>query len=233
MEAQQTAAVCDYDVMEVTTDTDAAIPSVDGLWAVFRHSTNPMLLADDDRVYVDANEAASQMLGMPREAIIGRRIEDLTPADQRDAVDGAWRAFLAAGSLAGVFELEAAGGRRILVDYNATAHILPGRHLTIFVAVPAGDAPNPVPPVMLGHDVGTGAAGPGASILTAREREVLGRLALGLTGSEVARELGISPETVRVHVRNAMRRLGARTRVQAIGLALAAGEIGMDEPAGP
>jgi DNA-binding CsgD family transcriptional regulator len=128
-----------------------------------------------------------------------------------------------------VFELEAAGGRRILVDYNATAHILPGRHLTIFVAVPAGDTPNPVPPVMLGHDVGTAAAR-SASILTAREREVLGRLALGLTGSEVARELGISPETVRVHVRNAMRRLGARTRVQAIGLALAAGEIGMGEP---
>lgn len=228
MEAQQTAAVCDYDVMEVTSDTDVAVPSVDGLWAVFRHSTNPMLLADDDRVYVDANEAASQMLGMPREAIIGRRIEDLTPADQRDAVDGVWRAFLAAGSLAGVFELEAAGGRRILVDYNATAHILPGRHLTIFVAVPAGDTPNPVPPVMLGHDVGTAAAR-SASILTAREREVLGRLALGLTGSEVARELGISPETVRVHVRNAMRRLGARTRVQAIGLALAAGEIGMGE----
>ena len=228
MEAQQTATVCDYDVMEVTTDTDAAVPSVDGLWAVFRHSTNPMLLADDDRVYVDANEAASQMLGMPREAIIGRRIEDLTPADQRDAVDGVWRAFLAAGSLAGVFELEAAGGRRILVDYNATAHIMPGRHLTIFVAVPAGDTPNPVPPVMLGHDVGTAVAR-SASILTAREREVLGRLALGLTGSEVARELDISPETVRVHVRNAMRRLGARTRVQAIGLALAAGEIGMGE----
>ena len=229
MEAQQTATVCDYDVMEVTTDTDAAVPSVDGLWAVFRHSTNPMLLADDDRVYVDANEAASQMLGMPREAIIGRRIEDLTPADQRDAVDGVWRAFLAAGSLAGVFELEAAGGRRILVDYNATAHIMPGRHLTIFVAVPAGDTPNPVPPVLLGHDVGPAVAR-SASILTAREREVLGRLALGLTGSEVARELGISPETVRVHVRNAMRRLGARTRVQAIGLALAAGEIGMGEP---
>lgn len=217
--------------MEVTSSADGDAAAVDGLWAVFRHSTNPMLLVDDDRVYVDANEAASQMLGMPREAIIGRRIDDITPVDQRDALEDVWRAFLAAGSLAGVFELEMADGRRILVDYIATAHILPGRHLSIFVAVTDGDAPNPLPPIVLGHDARGGDGVRGAGVLTAREREVLARLALGLTGTEVARELGISPETVRVHVRDAMRRLGARTRVQAIGLALASGEIGVDADA--
>jgi PAS domain S-box-containing protein len=201
---------------------------VEGLWAVFRHSTNPMLLADDRRVYVDANEAASQLLGVPRESIIGNRIDDFTPEEQQGSMEEAWLAFLAAGSLAGVFELAAAGGRRVLVDYNATANILPGRHLSIFVAVPEGDEPNPLPPVMLGHAAPHPDATTGRALLTPREREVLEQLALGRTGTETAQELGISPETVRVHVRNAMRRLGARTRVQAIGLALARGEIGME-----
>lgn len=214
----------------------SAVPAespVEGLWAVFRHSTNPMVLADDQRAYVDANEAASQLFGMPREAIIGRRVDDFTPRESHEAMEDVWRAFLAAGSLAGVFELQVGDGRRVLVDYNATANILPGKHLSIFVAVPDGEAPNPLPPVVFGHgERGEGSLrGPG--VLTPREREVLERLALGRTGSEAARELGISPETVRVHVRNAMRRLGARTRVQAIGLALASGEIGVEEPKGP
>ena len=86
---------------------------------------------------------------------------------------------------------------------------------------------------VLGHGERSGGPTRGTGVLTPREREVLGRLALGLTGSEAARDLGISPETVRVHVRNAMRRLGARTRVQAIGLALAAGEIGVGDPERP
>lgn len=61
--------------------------------------------------------------------------------------------------------------------------------------------------------------------LSPREREVLGWLAQGLTGEEIAARLHLSAETVRTHVRNAMDKLGARTRVQAIVLALRKGEI--------
>ena len=35
-----------------------------------------ILIADDERRYVDLNRAASEALGLPREAIIGRRIEE-------------------------------------------------------------------------------------------------------------------------------------------------------------
>jgi DNA-binding CsgD family transcriptional regulator len=58
-----------------------------------------------------------------------------------------------------------------------------------------------------------------------REWEVLGLLALGHTGEEIAEELGISPETVRNHLRGAREKLGARTRAQAIALALSRGLI--------
>jgi DNA-binding NarL/FixJ family response regulator len=69
------------------------------------------------------------------------------------------------------------------------------------------------------------AATPTAPVLSAREREVLDLLARGLTGDDAAGQLFLSPLTVRTHVRNAMRKLGAHTRVHAITLALQQGEI--------
>lgn len=61
--------------------------------------------------------------------------------------------------------------------------------------------------------------------LSPREREVLGLLSQGLSGEEVAKQLFLSSETVRTHVRNAMSKLGAATRAHAVALALQRGEI--------
>jgi DNA-binding CsgD family transcriptional regulator len=64
-----------------------------------------------------------------------------------------------------------------------------------------------------------------AGSLTKRERQILGLLAQGLSGADIATQLVLSPETVRTHVRNAMTKLGATTRSQAVVLALSRGEI--------
>jgi two-component system, NarL family, nitrate/nitrite response regulator NarL len=56
--------------------------------------------------------------------------------------------------------------------------------------------------------------------LTTREREVLRELAAGRTYEEMGERLSISPATARVHVQKAMRRLGAKTRTQAVAAAL-------------
>jgi DNA-binding NarL/FixJ family response regulator len=56
--------------------------------------------------------------------------------------------------------------------------------------------------------------------LTQREREVLRHLADGLTNEEAGKALHISPETVRTHIRKAMRKLEADTRTQAVAIAL-------------
>jgi DNA-binding CsgD family transcriptional regulator len=61
--------------------------------------------------------------------------------------------------------------------------------------------------------------------LTPREREVLTLLARGYTGEQVARELSVSAETVRAHVRNSVTKLHARTRLHAVVMALQRGEI--------
>ena len=58
------------------------------------------------------------------------------------------------------------------------------------------------------------------SVLTKREREILRLLADGLRNEQIGRQLSISPLTVRTHVRNAMTKLGTRTRCHAVAEAL-------------
>jgi len=66
-------------------------------------------------------------------------------------------------------------------------------------------------------------------VLTPREREMLDWLAKGLNGEEIAQRLFLSWETVRTHIRNAMRKLNANTRTHAIVIALRQGEIDFEE----
>jgi DNA-binding CsgD family transcriptional regulator len=55
---------------------------------------------------------------------------------------------------------------------------------------------------------------------------VLGHLADGLTNERVGKLLGISAETVQSHVRNAMGKLDADTRTQAVAEAIRQSLIG-------
>ncbi len=68
-------------------------------------------------------------------------------------------------------------------------------------------------------------AGPveGLDTLTPRERELVAWVATGLSNEEIARELVISPETVRTHVSRAMVKLRARDRAQLVVFAMRAG----------
>jgi PAS domain S-box-containing protein len=63
-------------------------------------------------------------------------------------------------------------------------------------------------------------------VLTPREREMIMLLAEGLSGEQIAAHFTLSPATVRTHINNAMLRLGAHTRGQAIAMALRTEEIG-------
>jgi two-component system nitrate/nitrite response regulator NarL len=67
---------------------------------------------------------------------------------------------------------------------------------------------------------GRARGGRGSPDLTAREVEVLGLLAEGLSHDAIAKRLEIGPETVRTHARKAADRLGARTRTHAVATAI-------------
>ncbi len=58
-----------------------------------------------------------------------------------------------------------------------------------------------------------------ASRLPPRQQEVLGLLAEGLTNKEIARRLGISPATVKIHVARLSTWLGAANRTDAVARA--------------
>ena len=58
------------------------------------------------------------------------------------------------------------------------------------------------------------------SSLSARELQCLKQAATGQTAHQIADFLGISERTVRFHLGNAYRKLGAQCRAQAIAIAM-------------
>jgi two-component system, LuxR family, response regulator FixJ len=64
---------------------------------------------------------------------------------------------------------------------------------------------------------------PGHERLTAREREVLGRIAQGASNKEAGRELGISPRTIEVHRARIMEKLGAKNAADLMRIVLGKG----------
>ena len=63
--------------------------------------------------------------------------------------------------------------------------------------------------------------------LTAREREVMALVAVGLRNDEIAAHFVISPATVKTHVSRALRKLDARDRSQLVVIAY---QLGLARP---
>jgi len=64
-----------------------------------------------------------------------------------------------------------------------------------------------------------------ANDLSPREREVLALLAEGASNKEIARALALSTHTVKFHVASLTEKLGARSRVEAVAIAIRAGLV--------
>jgi len=62
------------------------------------------------------------------------------------------------------------------------------------------------------------------SFLTPRQREIFDLIVLGTSNKEIARELGLSQGTVKIHIAKLFRKLGVRRRG---GVALAAANFGL------
>ncbi len=67
------------------------------------------------------------------------------------------------------------------------------------------------------------ADGGALDVITAREREVLALVAAGLSNTEIAKRLDITPATTKTHVGHLLTKLGARDRVHLVILAYQAG----------
>jgi DNA-binding NarL/FixJ family response regulator len=80
-------------------------------------------------------------------------------------------------------------------------------------------------PLGRGPAVGPNGDQPAIARLTPREREVLSLLAIGASGRDIAERLGISPNTVRTHVRSLLAKLDCHTRLEAATYAVRVGLV--------
>jgi PAS domain S-box-containing protein len=178
-------------------------------WLVFERTSNPIALLDEQRRIVEVNDAGLSLLGRHRVDVVGLSIVESIRPDERAAAAREWQTFLRNGEYMGKRALVRADGSEVQVEFAARLEVLGGRRLAIYVAM-VDDDPPPSPSSLPAGDLP----------LTKREREVVTLIALGQDTAEIAKELHISPETVRTHVRNAMSKLGARTRAHLVAIVL-------------
>jgi PAS domain S-box-containing protein len=184
--------------------------------AAFRESRNAMVLVDARRVLVDANGAFLKLLGRRRDDLVGRPVYELV-ATPPLATPAKWDSALARGHFTGEAELVCSDGDRVRVQWGATTEVVTGRRLVLFVALSTsrwGARFRRVP----GHGATTGG-------LSQRELEILRYVAGGSSGPEIAEELQIAHDTVRTHVRNAMTKVGARSRAHLVAKAIGDGHV--------
>jgi DNA-binding NarL/FixJ family response regulator len=74
-------------------------------------------------------------------------------------------------------------------------------------------------------EVGSQTAPAELDVLTDREREIVGLVALGLSNDEIADRLVLSPLTAKTHVNRAMMKLDARDRAQLVVIAYRTGLV--------
>jgi DNA-binding CsgD family transcriptional regulator len=191
----------------------------------FERSLNPMLIVDtEERRYLDANTAACLFMREPREEVVKRRVDEFVPPELQADFDQRWREFLRRGGTSNEHHWYFPEEDKRVPIVVGTANIRPRQHLIVVFPW----ATHKEASAWLPAEVGKVEKAGHTFALTNREREVLTLLALGDTGEQIARQLFISPETVRTHVQHARHKLGATTRGHAIALALGAGEIAPD-----
>jgi PAS domain S-box-containing protein len=102
------------------------------LRAIFDNALDAMVLVDDQRRFVDANPAACQLLGMPHERLCGERLDLFLDRDVKDGIRERWRELVEQGQAKGEWRLVTSDNRRCIVEYSWKAHVIDGRHLSIW-----------------------------------------------------------------------------------------------------
>jgi PAS domain S-box-containing protein len=182
----------------------------------FRQSRNAMVLLDERRVQLDCNGAYLKLLGYDSGDLLGRPIYELAPGGP--TLSGReWAALVGQGEFTGERELTRADGSTVSVQWGAHPESVTGRRLVLLAALSTERwggrfRRDPVP-------IEEGAT------LSHREREIVRLVALGSSSPEIAGELHIAPDTVRTHARNAMEKVGARSRAQLVAKAVGEGLV--------
>ena len=195
--------LCEHDG-DITVVAEAA----DGAQAVeLARRTRPDVVLMDIRMPVlDGIEALRRVVADPE--LAGTRVIMLTSFDVDDHVFDALRAGASGFLLKSAEPVEMLHAVRVVAAGEALLSPAVTRRVIARFA---------------GPPVGRGGPRPPLSVLTEREREVVGWVAAGLSNDQIAERLVLSPATVRTHLSRAMAKLDARDRAQLVVFAYQGG----------
>jgi PAS domain S-box-containing protein len=182
----------------------------------------PASLHDADGRFVRMNAAAERAIGSSNAHWLGRHFTEPVPPEARENVEAQFRRAVETG--------EPTDFETVFTDASGHIRGVRAQHLPLR----RGDAIVGV--LILAFDVRQPPSGLELHPrLTPRQREILELLARGLSTSEIAKELTLSTETVRNHLRRVFGELNVHTRVEAIVAAqrfglLAAPALGPQPP---
>jgi len=118
------------DVPQPSPDLHPASSSASIMEKAALAAVDVILVADDDRRFVDVNDAAADALGLRRSEVVGRRIDEFFATADGGTIPEAWNDFVAEGVKRGICEMNAAGRQRRF-ESRARANFAPGLHMSV------------------------------------------------------------------------------------------------------
>jgi DNA-binding NarL/FixJ family response regulator len=200
-------AAGDIDVVGEARDGDEAVD-------VAMRERPDVILMDIRMPGTDGLEATRRITASPQ--LVGTKVLILTTFDVDEYVYEALRAGASGFLLKDTEPHELLAGIRAVADGQALlAPTVLRRLIEDVVSRPGGGRPEPPP---------------GMETLTEREREVLVAVARGLSNTEIADALFMSPATAKTHVSHLLAKLHARDRAQLVVIAYESGTVSPGAP---
>ena len=162
--------------------------------------TVPAYILDRNAVVRWLNQAAVDHFG----DLLGKRIGQIVEPAYTDLARREFAAKMLGTTEAtdATVDIRTADGRVVQIDVSSTPLVNEGMIVGVFGLADPTDVP--------------ARAAPAPAHLTPRQLDVLRHLAAGQSTEHNAQSLGISPETVRNHIRGVLASLGVHTRLEAV-----------------
>ena len=97
--------------------------------AVFETALDAIFVIDDAARFLEVNDAACELLGLPKEQLLERDVGTVTPPDYD--FEGRWSSFLKSKRTHGTIPVHRPDGDVRQTEFSGVADFMPGRHLFI------------------------------------------------------------------------------------------------------